>query len=279
MLIAPADSPKTVTLAGSPPKAAMLSRTHSRAATWSSRPRLAVPSLQVQEPVGPDPPVDDHADDAVAGEVTAVVRRLHTELEHAALDPHHDRQPGSPGSGRPDVEVQAVLTGHVGVPRSPRSPGAERPEAARLRTWWRPARHSRTRPAGADGAGSPRTAAPRRELPGTRRHRQQRCPAARRARSWPLHPCRPRCDRRAPHRRGEGPEASPVQRRRLVHEHADRRGRTLGSQALGSRSGTTLAIRHEPSGAQRPPDMPVRPAWSGGSRGGAATGARSPRAR
>ena len=30
MLIAPADSPKTVTLAGSPPKAAMLSCTHSQ---------------------------------------------------------------------------------------------------------------------------------------------------------------------------------------------------------------------------------------------------------
>ena len=42
----PADSPKTVTRSGSPPKAAMLSRTHSRAATWSSRPRLAgAPSI------------------------------------------------------------------------------------------------------------------------------------------------------------------------------------------------------------------------------------------
>ena len=38
---APADSPKTVTWPGSPPKAAMLSRTHSRAATWSRSPRLA----------------------------------------------------------------------------------------------------------------------------------------------------------------------------------------------------------------------------------------------
>lgn len=42
-LTAPADWPKTVTLPGSP-KAAMFSCTHSRAATWSSRPRLAVPS-------------------------------------------------------------------------------------------------------------------------------------------------------------------------------------------------------------------------------------------
>ena len=38
------DSPKMVTLPGSPPKAAMFSCTHSRAAIWSSRPRLAFPS-------------------------------------------------------------------------------------------------------------------------------------------------------------------------------------------------------------------------------------------
>ncbi|MBP1635330.1 MAG: hypothetical protein H6Q10_1904 [Acidobacteria bacterium] len=34
----PADSPKIVTFPGSPPKAAMLSCTQRRAATWSSRP-------------------------------------------------------------------------------------------------------------------------------------------------------------------------------------------------------------------------------------------------
>ena len=38
---APADSPNTVTLAGSPPKPSMLSLTQVRAATASSRPRLA----------------------------------------------------------------------------------------------------------------------------------------------------------------------------------------------------------------------------------------------
>ena len=35
---APADSPASVMLSGSPPKAAMLSRTHSSALIWSSRP-------------------------------------------------------------------------------------------------------------------------------------------------------------------------------------------------------------------------------------------------
>jgi len=38
---APADSPKTVTLAGSPPNRSMLSLTQRSAATASSRPRLA----------------------------------------------------------------------------------------------------------------------------------------------------------------------------------------------------------------------------------------------
>ena len=36
----PADSPAIVTLAGSPPNAAMFCCTHSRAAIWSSMPRL-----------------------------------------------------------------------------------------------------------------------------------------------------------------------------------------------------------------------------------------------
>lgn len=46
---APADSPKTVTWSGSPPNAVMLSRTHSRAATWSSSPRLAgAPSMRAK---------------------------------------------------------------------------------------------------------------------------------------------------------------------------------------------------------------------------------------
>ena len=38
MLIAPADSPNTVTSSGSPPNAAMCSRTHRSAAIWSSSP-------------------------------------------------------------------------------------------------------------------------------------------------------------------------------------------------------------------------------------------------
>ncbi len=42
-LMPPADSPATVTRAGSPPKAATLSRTHSSAATWSSSPRSSGP--------------------------------------------------------------------------------------------------------------------------------------------------------------------------------------------------------------------------------------------
>ena len=53
MLIAPADSPATVTMSGSPPKAAMLSRTHSRAATWSRRPRFGGASGRSANPSTP----------------------------------------------------------------------------------------------------------------------------------------------------------------------------------------------------------------------------------
>ena len=139
---------------------------------------------QIQEPVGPDAPVEDHADDAVAGEATAVVRRLRAELEHAAWIHTMTGSPDAAGSGVQMLRFRQSSPVTSAPPaESPISMGRQRPEAVRLRTWWRHARHSRARPAGADGAGSRRTAAPRRELPGTRTHRQQRCPAARRARS------------------------------------------------------------------------------------------------
>ena len=67
------------------------------------------PVPEVEESLCAGPPVDDDADHAVPGEPTAVVGRRGAELEHAALDPHHDRQPGRGRVGRPEVEVQAVL--------------------------------------------------------------------------------------------------------------------------------------------------------------------------
>ncbi len=45
MLMAPADSPNTVTFRGSPPKAAIWSRTQRNAAAWSSRPSLPVAGI------------------------------------------------------------------------------------------------------------------------------------------------------------------------------------------------------------------------------------------
>ena len=76
MLIPPADSPKIVTSSGSPPNAAMLSRTHSSAATWSRMPALPEPAnsvaedlVEVQEAERAEPVVDGHDDDV------AVLRR------------------------------------------------------------------------------------------------------------------------------------------------------------------------------------------------------------
>ena len=74
-LMPPADSPKIVTLPGSPPKPAMLSRTHSSAATWSRMPLLPEPanaaprSAEVEEAEHAQPVVDRDDDDvAVPGE-------------------------------------------------------------------------------------------------------------------------------------------------------------------------------------------------------------------
>ena len=65
----PADWPKTVTRSGSPPNAAMLSRTHSRAATWSSRPRFGRRALDLGEALDAHAVVERHHDDAaVSGE-------------------------------------------------------------------------------------------------------------------------------------------------------------------------------------------------------------------
>ena len=57
-LMAPADSPATVTRAGSPPNAAMLFCTHGSAASWSSSPRLAHAVADEQEALGGQPVVD-----------------------------------------------------------------------------------------------------------------------------------------------------------------------------------------------------------------------------
>ncbi len=109
MLIAPADSPKTVTLPGSPPKAAMFSCTHSQRRELVEQAKVGDAVAEIEEPLRAGTPVDDHTDDAVPGEAAAVVGRRRAELEHTALDPDHHRQPRRAGLRRPDVEVQAVL--------------------------------------------------------------------------------------------------------------------------------------------------------------------------
>ena len=115
----PADSPKIVTLFGSPPKLAIESRTHSSAATWSRMPRLPDPSNCVAERVGevqeaerPEPVVDRDDDDvAVRHELGAVVPRrvARAEDERAAVDPEHHRPLGVVARRCPHVEVEAVF--------------------------------------------------------------------------------------------------------------------------------------------------------------------------
>ncbi len=123
--------------------------------------------LQVEEALGTDPVVDRHADDAVAGEAAAVIRRPGPDLEHPARDPDHDRQAGRSRTGRPDVEVQAVLTGDGRVRDHGRDRSGRRvaAAAARGRRRARRGRRSMPRAAAAAGADSRRTVAPRTGCP------------------------------------------------------------------------------------------------------------------
>ena len=119
-MAAPADSPKIVTLPGSPPNAAMFALTHcsvamASASAWlpdALRPDSFVSSGCVKKPNGAETVVERDEHHALLREVLAVVvfARSAAFGVRAAEDPHHDRQPlvGAIGA-RPDVQVQAVL--------------------------------------------------------------------------------------------------------------------------------------------------------------------------
>ena len=80
---------------------------------------VGVSVAEIEEAVGADPVIDGHADDAVAGETTAVIPGRRTRsviLKHPARNPDHHRLPGRPEIGGPDIEVQAVLTGRRQAP-------------------------------------------------------------------------------------------------------------------------------------------------------------------
>src|ERR1700747_3088111 len=83
----PPDSPKIVTLPASPPKAAILSRTHSSAATMSSIP--AFPDAATSQPLIDRPDYDV----AFAAQIGSVVPRriARSRDERAAMAPEHHR--------------------------------------------------------------------------------------------------------------------------------------------------------------------------------------------
>ena len=95
----PADSPNKVTRSGSPPNAAMLSRTQVSAAKTSRRPRLVakrpiVERREVEEPQRTQPIVHRHHDDVTAhSQLAPVVKRLAGGAEDvgATVHPHHHR--------------------------------------------------------------------------------------------------------------------------------------------------------------------------------------------
>ena len=131
MLMAPADSPATVTVPGSPPKAAMLSRTHSRAAHLVEEAEVRRCVGQEREPLDAEPVVDRDRDDAVAGEGGAVGHRYGAGAvdERAAVDPDEHRQAPRVRVRGPHAQVEVLVARDRGVRQQP----GERRRVARHR--------------------------------------------------------------------------------------------------------------------------------------------------
>ena len=127
----PADSPKMVTLSGSPPNARCSRRTHSSPAAWSEAVvaegavvALVGERLVAQEPERPEPVVHVHHDHTSGRQVVADVELLmrRARRKPAAVDPEHDRQTlGVVGRPHADRETVVHLIGHGREPRQQRS--------------------------------------------------------------------------------------------------------------------------------------------------------------
>ena len=94
----PADSPKIVTLAGSPPKAAMWSRTQPQRGDLVEQRDVArareplVEMVEVREAERAEPVVDrDHDHVAATRQLGGVEERARPDVERAAVDPDHHR--------------------------------------------------------------------------------------------------------------------------------------------------------------------------------------------
>ena len=133
----PPDCPKIITLPGSPPKLAMLSRTHSQRRHQVRRPGVARVGVlrtvgrQIERAENVQAVID--ADDhhvAELAEASAVVRvRLHRRAvgETAAMHPHHHGLLHRRCQVlRPDVQVLAVLVGDEVAMRKDQFIGADR---------------------------------------------------------------------------------------------------------------------------------------------------------
>ena len=123
----PADSPAIVTLAGSPPKAAMLRLTHLQR---GDKVEHAVSARRAMVQFGGElgmseetqriePMIKGDDDDASCRKMRAVVASFGDRAydKAAAMNPNHRRQARARprSSGRPDVEIEAILGDAGGV--------------------------------------------------------------------------------------------------------------------------------------------------------------------
>ena len=128
--MAPADSPKIVTLAGIAAERGDVVAHPLQRRDLVEQAAVGRRVRQQREPVDAESVVDAHQDDAVAREGAAVVHpdgRV-AVAERATVDPHHDRR-GTADIRRPDVERQPVVAGDVRLGQQ----GVERSRVVRLR--------------------------------------------------------------------------------------------------------------------------------------------------
>ena len=98
-------------LAGIPAKGADVVLHPAQRSQLVEQPEVGGAIPKPEEALRPQPVIDGHADDAVAGKAAAVVDRdrARAPQKRSAGDPHDYRKVMRAGVGRPDVEIQAVL--------------------------------------------------------------------------------------------------------------------------------------------------------------------------
>ena len=120
----PADSPDTVMLPVSPPKAAMSSRTQVECGDWSGNPKLAR-SSPIQVSVGADPVIDRHATIPLWAKVRRRTKATPRSGELKVPPPGSRPSP----AGRPTLRPASIRSTSGSPLHRPSTPGGDKLDA------------------------------------------------------------------------------------------------------------------------------------------------------